>query len=437
MTALRIINYICTLLFFVCYAYQFFYIPVSWFFARKKKAPPAPQDKDYAVLICARNEELVLPDLIDSIRRQTYDPSKIHIFVMADNCTDRTAEVALASGAAVYTRFNQEQVGKGYAMTELMNRLKEDYPDGFDGYFVFDADNVLKADYIEQMNNTFALGYNAVTSYRNSKNHGDNMISAGSGLWFLRESRYLNHPRYLLGTSCAVSGTGYLLSRKVVNELGGWPFHLLTEDVEFSVQRILKKDKIGYCADAEYFDEQPTRFRQSWRQRMRWSRGYLQVLHRYGGRMIKGMFTGNFGCMDLFMNIAPAYFISMVSILLNTIIAIIGAVLGDNALIALESFFMLMVNTLSAVFAVGLITTITEWKKIRTTTFKKILYAFTFPLFMVTYIPIAAVTLFYEPKWKPVEHNVTVEDLRKKEKKSELHDITDDEPKKGDRDADS
>ena len=426
MTALRIINYIFTLLFFVCYAYQFFYIPVSWFFAKKKKAPPAPQDNEHAVLICARNEETVLPDLIESIRHQTYDPSKIRIFVMADNCTDKTADAAKEAGAFVYTRFNQTEVGKGYALTELFHLLKRDYPDGFDGYFIFDADNVLKADYIEQMNNTFAMGYNAVTSYRNSKNYGDNLISAGSGLWFLRESRYLNHPRYILGTSCAVSGTGYLISRKVVDELGGWPYHLLTEDVEFSINQILKKDKIGYCADAEYFDEQPRTFRQSWRQRLRWSRGYLQVLHRYGGRMIKGMFTGNFGCMDIFMNIAPAYFISLVSILLNVIIAIVGSVLGDNFLIALESFVMLLVNTLSAVFAVGLITTISEWKKIRTTTFKKILYAITFPLFMVTYIPVAAVTLFYEPKWKPVEHNVTVEDLRKKEKKSELHDITND-----------
>lgn len=427
MTALRIINYIVTLLFFICYSYQFVYIFISWFFSKKKKAPKAPQDKNYAVLICARNEEQVIPDLIHSLQNQTYDQSKIHIFVMADNCTDGTAGAAEKAGASVYTRFNQEQVGKGYAMTELMHHLKEDYPDGFDGYFIFDADNVLKADYVEQMNNTFALGYNAVTSYRNSKNFGDNLVSAGSGLWFLRESRYLNHPRYLIGSSCAVSGTGYLLSRKVVEELDGWPFHLLTEDVEFSVQRILQKDKIGYCAEAEYFDEQPTKFRQSFRQRLRWSRGYLQVLHRYGWKMIKGMFTGNFGCFDVFMNIAPAYFLSIVSILLNVTLTIIGIVHGDNFLDALESFTMLIFNTCSAVFAVGLITTITEWRKIRTTTFKKILYTITFPLFMLTYIPIAVAAIFHEPKWKPIEHNVTVEDLKKKEKKSELHDITNNE----------
>ena len=62
----------------------------------------------------------------------------------------------------------------------------------------------------------FSDGYQIVTSYRNSKNYGDNWISAGYALWFLRESRYLNHARFLLGTSCAVSGTGFLFSRRVL-----------------------------------------------------------------------------------------------------------------------------------------------------------------------------------------------------------------------------
>ena len=343
---------------------------------------------------------------------------------MADNCTDHTADIARDLGAVVYTRFNQKEIGKGYAMTELMKHIKEDYPNGFDGYFVFDADNLLKSDYIEQMNNMFALGYNVVTSYRNSKNYGDNVISSGSGLWFLRESRYLNHPRYLLNISCAVSGTGYLISQKKVDEIGGWPYHLLIEDVEFSVNCMIENDKIGYCAEAEYFDEQPTKFGQSWRQRLRWARGYLQILRYYGGKLIKGMFKGNFACADVFLNCSPILFLSIISLLLNITIAIVGAIQGENALIAVQSFGELLLNMLGAVFAVGLITTITEWKKIRTTTFKKILYAITFPFFIATYFPIAVTALFYKPKWKQIEHTVTVADLRKKEKKTELHDIT-------------
>ncbi len=49
---------------------------------------------DYAVLICARNESAVIADLIGSLRSQTYDQSLLHIFVLADNCTDDTSAIA-------------------------------------------------------------------------------------------------------------------------------------------------------------------------------------------------------------------------------------------------------------------------------------------------------------------------------------------------------
>ena len=74
---------------------------------------------------------------------------------------------------------------------------------------------------------------------------------------------HLNNSRMLLGTSCAVSGTGFLFSRQVMESTNGWKFHLLTEDIEFSVHHILQGRKIGFCADAVLYDEQPVTFRQS------------------------------------------------------------------------------------------------------------------------------------------------------------------------------
>lgn len=238
METLKTINFVIAVIFFVCYTYQFLYIPVPWL---RKARPHGPaKDNRYAVLICARNEQRVIGDLIASLRGQTYSQGLLSIFVLADNCTDDTAMVARVAGANVYERFNQVQVGKGYALQELLEHLEQDYPQGFDGYFVFDADNILAPNYVEAMNRTFSDGHDIVTSYRNSKNYGDNWISAGYALWFLRESRYLNHARFLLGTSCAVSGTGFLFSRRVLEETGPWPFHLLTEDIQFSVDQVTR-----------------------------------------------------------------------------------------------------------------------------------------------------------------------------------------------------
>lgn len=404
------INFVIAVIFFVCYTYQFLYIPVPWL---RKARPHGPaKDNRYAVLICARNEQRVIGDLIASLRGQTYSQGLLSIFVLADNCTDDTAMVARVAGANVYERFNQVQVGKGYALQELLEHLEQDYPQGFDGYFVFDADNILAPNYVEAMNRTFSDGHDIVTSFRNSKNYGDNWISAGYALWFLRESRYLNHARFLLDPSCAVSGTGFLFSRRVLEETGPWPFHLLTEDIQFSVDQVTRGRKIAFCPDAVLYDEQPTTFRQSWNQRLRWSKGYLQVFRGYGAKLLRGAAGGSFSCYDMAAAIMPAFVLSATAIVCNVTAAILGAVHGEDLTIALWSVGQMLLNMYLTLFVLGTITTVTEWKRIHTKAVKKVLYAFTFPLFMFTYIPISFAALFSKGEWKPIEHRVSAASLR-------------------------
>ncbi len=418
METLQLINFIISILFMLCYSYQFLYIPVPWLW--KARPHTAPKENRYAVLICARNEAAVIGDLIASLRSQTYDASLVSIFVLADNCTDDTALIARVAGATVYERFNTEQVGKGYALQTLLRHLEQDYPDGFDGYFVFDADNLLAPDYIQRMNETFSNGHPIVTSYRNSKNYGDNWISAGYALWFLRESRYLNHSRFLLNTSCAVSGTGFLFSRAVLEEMGPWPFHLLTEDIEFSVHQIIRGRKVAFCADAVLYDEQPTSFRQSWRQRSRWAKGYLQVLQGYGKDLLRGVFRGSFSCFDMAMNIMPAFVLSTVSIVCNVVLCVMGLLQGGDLWVAAQSAGQLLWGMYMTLFIIGAITTVTEWNAIRTSAIKKIFYIFTFPLFMATYIPISLSVIFRKVEWKPIEHRVSAAQLRGRKDKDLL-----------------
>lgn len=127
MNTLRLINYTVSILFILCYAYQFVYIPIS-LFKKKKTVTKKPDLHNFAVLICARNEAAVIGDLIDSIEYQTYNKDLITVFVLADNCTDNTAEIAKLKGAKVYSRFNKELIGKGYALQELRQHITEDYP---------------------------------------------------------------------------------------------------------------------------------------------------------------------------------------------------------------------------------------------------------------------------------------------------------------------
>ena len=66
------------------------------FFVKAKKFKPAPQTKKYGIVIAARNEELVIGNLIDSLHSQTYPRENFRVFVVADNCdvSDKTAEIA-------------------------------------------------------------------------------------------------------------------------------------------------------------------------------------------------------------------------------------------------------------------------------------------------------------------------------------------------------
>ena len=397
--------------FFLCCFYQGVYIPVAWF--KKPKAHKPEKMHRFAVLIAARNEELVIPLLIESIRAQDYPKELIDIYVMADNCTDRTAEVAENAGAKVYERQNLEKIGKGYVMHDLIERIRSDgYFGQYDGFFIFDADNVIRPDYFTQMNRSFSDGYSVVTGYRNSKNFGDNWLTAGVALWFLRETRYLNYPRCLVGSSSAIGGTGFCVSRELLERYDGWNFFTLTEDLEFTSRVICDGYKIGFCKDAMLYDEQPDEFRQSWRQRLRWSRGYLQMLKKYGGKLLKNVFKRDcptrFAAYDILMNTVPPILMGGLALVTNVVNTVLLIVNGAGFLEIAMPLLKAVLFTYAGLFAIGLITMISEWKYIHTTTVRKILFTFTFPLFMFTLVPISIQALFCKVEWKPIHHKLAL-----------------------------
>ena len=395
--------------------YQLIYILIGLFSRRVKSCMGRVVYHRYAAVIPARNEEKVIANIIASLKAQRYPAHLLDIYVLADNCTDDTALKAAEAGAIVYERHNSELKGKGYAMDWFFDRLAEEGKDTYDAYMVFDADNIVDPAFTSEMNHMFGTGkYGAITSYRNSTNFGRNWITAGYAIWFLREARYLNRPRQLLGTNCHISGTGFMISADLIRKNGGWPYNLLTEDIQFSVDCARNGVRIGFCENAVVYDEQPETFRQSWDQRVRWSRGFLQVNARYGISIIRQIFSKDlrhrWSCYDMFALIIPSVmgvilpFAAAAGLVLLLMMipefAVPGAAaaLGSSILESLAVYY-------TGMFAYGLLTTVTEWKHIRTTPLRKILYNFTFPFFMITYVPINLAAFFKrEVTWKHIEH---------------------------------
>ena len=409
----RIFNFIVFIVFTLLYAYQVLYAIVGFIYRKPVHIEGEPGAYHrFAVIIAARNERMVLPNLIESIQNQNYPKEALDVIVIADNCTDDTAAICRNMGAIVYERENKELIGKGYALDYLFSQMMENGTfDSYEGYCVIDADNLLDENFIAEMNKMFDKGHRILTSYRNSKNYADNWISAGYALWFMREARFLNNPRMRLGSSCAISGTGFLVHRDIIAKNNGWKHHLLTEDIEFTIDSVLAGERIGYCEYAVLYDEQPTTMRQSWDQRLRWAKGFYQVVANYGTKLWKNIFIGKkkaLPCFDMFMTVAPAYLFTLLTILINLVLHVLSYfVAGDGSAVRMETGSS-MLSALGSFYFVfmlmGTLTVITEWDKIKCPTGKRLWYLFLFPVFLFTYVPISVIALFKKVVWRPVEH---------------------------------
>ena len=121
--------------------------------SKPKIFPRCDEKLKYGMVVAARNEEKVIGGLIDSIRKADYPQDKLEVFVMAHNCTDRTAEIAREHGAIVFEYNNPNEKTKGYALKKAFELIDQNYGiSSFDGYHIFDADNILDKDYVTKRN---------------------------------------------------------------------------------------------------------------------------------------------------------------------------------------------------------------------------------------------------------------------------------------------
>ena len=414
LTPIVVFNLIIGILFTIAYLYQALYM-IRVIIQGTVRLPEAKRRHRYAFVIAAHNEEMVIGNLVRSIFAQDYPRELMDVFVVCDACTDDTHRVAEEAGAVVWDRNDLARRGKSWALDYAFDRILNDYGDAYEAFVVFDADNLVSRDYISVMNQAFDAGYLVCTGYRNSKNFDSSWISAAYALWFMREAKFLNNARMMSGTSCAISGSGWLVSQKIIRGMHGWGFHSLTEDIQFSTFCGANDIQIGY-APAEFFDEQPVTFKASWTQRLRWSKGMYEVFFSYARDLLKGISHGRFSSYDMLVTVAPGNMLTLLSVSVNVAYLAIGAL--SHGFIATQaelnmcvgSLVMTIVSMYSSFFVMGLITTITERGHIHAKKRWRVLTnLLTFPIFELSYIPINVVALFKKVEWVPTRHDIAVD----------------------------
>lgn len=366
------------------------YIAVTgllFFLPRKTFAPAAPTTR-FALLIPARNEAQVIGGIIENLKLQHYPDDKYDIIVIPNNCTDDTEAAARSAGARILHCMGTVRT-KGDVLHDIFDQLLGKY----DAYCVFDADNRADPDFLARMNDAIASGAQAAKGKQVASNPYDSWIAGGYDLYFQNNNLLFNRPRAALNLSAKLIGTGFMVTDSLLCQLGGWNTVTLTEDTEFAAQCAKRGIRIHYVPEAKTYDEQPLTFRESVRQRRRWSSGVMSVSNRY----CLGLLGGKFHWLKL----DYAIFLSLIYVQLLAAIPLIYRLttlplqeVALTLLVSIASFWL-------GLTATALLLAISNGRDVKKMAKAILLY----PAFMASWYGINALCVFVKPKvWHPIVH---------------------------------
>lgn len=266
-------------------AYGLFYVVIAVFGLKKRKsdfAKTAPS-KRLAALIAARNEENVIPQLIESLQKQNYPRDMYDIVVVPNNCTDSTEQTARDLGARI-VNVRVPVHSKGEALKDAFAQLLDS--DEYDAFCIFDADNIVHANFMQAANDALNAGVRIAQGYRDSKNPSASWAAGASSIFYWFMNRLYNHARRVIGSSAALNGTGFIIASSLLKETG-FETHSLTEDLEYTAKCAIKGERIYWLDEAITYDEQPESIFDALSQRRRWFGGAWQCKKYYMRDLLK------------------------------------------------------------------------------------------------------------------------------------------------------
>jgi len=396
----------------VVFIISLYYVVMSIFglYKGKKKADSVPT-KRFALIIAAHNEEMVIKYSIDSLKKLDYPEELYDIFLIADNCDDKTAEIGEKSGALVFERKSIDKRGKGYALEWMFAKLFK-MEKQYDAVAIFDADNLVSRNFLKEMNNKLCEGYSAVQGYLDSKNPNDSWITGGYSIGFWQANRMMQLAKSNLNFSNQIGGTGFCITVDTLKKFG-WGATCLTEDLEFTCKLILNGEKVGWAHDALIYDEKPITLKQSWNQRKRWMQGYADVASRYFFELVKkGIKKRSWTMLDCALYSIQPYFTILIGI--STLFIFrnyINAFIFDNLNKVFDiSSVPSMIFTIASLIVAILYTPFVLWldKKL---TLKTMLWYVLYPIYTLTWVPISIQGIIDRNKkeWSHTSHTRSVE----------------------------
>lgn len=392
--------------------YQF---AISLFGLRKRKARRRHEPKhSFAVIVAAHNEERVIGALLDNLLKLDYPRELYDIFVICDNCTDRTADVVRAYGVHAFERRNPALRGKGHAIEWMLNELWK-MPKSYDAVVMFDADNLVSPDFLRCMNDDLCEGHRVIQGYLDTKNPNDSWITAAYGITYWYCNRMWQLSRKQLKMANFLGGTGMCFDAALLKEMG-WGATSLVEDLEFSVRCIKRGIYPVLNYEARVFDEKPLSFKASVRQRLRWMQGHFTVARRYFFPLFwQALRERNLAKLD-----TALYAITVYHVLLGAFLTIalwVDQLRAEPALDSLYAYLPWWVTAIVVFCSVAQFPVAMALERVRS--WKMYAMLLLFPVFLLSWWPITLYAFFTQNNrtWSHTRHTrvLRLEELQGKQ----------------------
>lgn len=382
-----------------------YYFFISWFglFGKKKEVKIYDESKTFAMIVCAHNEEAVIAQLVDNLKKLRYNNDLYDIFVVADNCIDNTAKVARDAGAIVYERFSETDKGKGFAMDWMFDKLFK-MERQYDGVCIFDADNLVHLDFLREMNSRLCNGEQVIQAYLDCKNPTDTWISGVFSISFWIVNHVWHLAKYNMGLSCCLGGTGMCFDSKLLKRYG-WGATCLTEDMEFTMKAMMEGIPTTWAHDAIIYDEKPLTFKAAWNQRVRWAQGHFDVANRYLFPMLKkAVKERNLVVLDCTVNLIQPYFL-----MISTFFVLCSYIYSYKPFYTNILYQVLPLEVWTIIGIGQYIFPVAVLWKIRAS-FKSWFYLLLYPIFIYSWVPITAIGWWHrnEHEWNHTIHTRSI-----------------------------
>lgn len=329
-------------------AYLWFF--AGFFFFGKRRIATITGDRfltRFVFVVPAHNEAEGIAATIHSLKSVEYPPDLFCVVVIADNCSDRTAEIARQEGAQCLERFHASLRGKGYALRFAFEAL---LPQAYDAFVVIDADAIVSSNFLAVLDGRIRQEQKVVQAYDGLSNPDASILTYLFQVGNIIENRLFWEPKERLGAPVLLRGTGMCFSREILNTYP-WKSFSIVEDTEYGLMLLENKVRVHFAPEIGVYARQPENLQQAFVQRVRWASGNAALTKRKALKfIITGISRGNFALADIGLSLIAGS--KPLLLLVSTALLVLSVVIGSERLVI---WSLILLSSLFLYLALGVI----------------------------------------------------------------------------------